>query len=408
MAAGKAAESAINGVYVCDVHPEITREDLWQVFGHYGEIVSIEPLTAGAGAFHVRFAQAEPTAAEEACKILNYSALRGQTCRCYTAASLEIIRQTMETGQRLVVEQLDPAVESCGLHEVFSLFGQVLDCKVEPDAERGTCNVGFAHFLHEEDAAKAITFLGGMQIGGLVVKVRPFEPADVTLFTGCGYAPSGESLEGPGPPEKEDQEGPRTPEQMYGAILQRFRSLEYHFVEVFDDLAPKLKRLKTLIQLYDPTHETQMVVVVDPANVKVVAEVLGECLEDCDFDILQPSLTEHNQKLVLEGYTTGNLYVLVMSSDIATRSGFALGVPAVVLVQFDCPSTFPLYLRRVFKLTDGGTRVHCFFSPETDQSWAVPLLMAMEEAGHEIPSGLVELWSGGTDRQQNGPSDRRE
>lgn len=408
MAADEAAEGAISGVYVCDVHPEITREDLWQVFGHYGEIVSIEPLTAGAGAFHICFTQANLTAADEACGILNYSSLRGQTCRCYSAASLEIIRRTMDTGQRLVIEQLDPAVESCGLHEACSLFGQVLDCKVEPDAERGTCNVGFAHFRNEEDAAKATKFLGGMQIGNLVVQVRLFEPADVTLFTGCGYAPSGDSIEAPSPPEtEEDQEVPSTPEQMYGAVLQRFRSLEYHAVEVFDDLASKVKRLKTLIQLYDPTHETQMVIIAEPANVKIVSQVLGECLEDCDFGVLQPSLADHDKGLVFEGYATGNLYVVVMSSDVSTRNGFDLEVPASVLVHFDCPSTFPLYLRRVFKLADGNTRVHSFFSPATDQKWAEPLLMAMEEAGHEIPSGLVELWSSGTDGEQNGPNDQR-
>jgi len=404
MSADEAADGAINGVYVCDVHPEITREDLWQVFGHYGEIMSIEPVTADAGAFHVRFAQAQLTVADDACRVVNYSTLRGRTCRCYTSASVEIIRRTMETRQRLVVEHLDPAVESCGLYEVFSLFGHILDCKVEPDAEQGTCNVGFAHFLHEEDAVKATNFLGGMQIGNLVVKVRPFEPADVTLFTGCGYAPSGDSPDDSTLPEPQGRERLRTPEQMYGAILQRFRSLEYHFVEVFDDLAPKLKRLKTLVQLYDPTHETQMVVIAEPANMKVVSHVLGECLEDCDFDILQPSLTERDQEVVLEGYATGNLFVVVMSSDIATRNGFILEVPASVLVHFDCPATFPLYLRRVFKLADDKTRVHCFFSPETDQNWALPLLMAMEEAGHEIPSGLVELWSSGTD-EQNVPND---
>jgi len=100
--------------------------------------------------------------------------------------------------------------------------------------------------------------------------------------------------------------------------------------------------------------------------------------------------------VVLEGYATGNLYVMVMSSDMATRNGFTPEVPASVLLQFDCPSTFPLYLRRVFKLADDKTRVHCFFSPETDQNWAMPLLMAMEEAGHEIPPGLLELVSNGT------------
>merc|ERR1712032_1375452 len=149
----------------------------------------------------------------------------------------------------------------------------------------------------------------------------------------------------------------------------------------------------------------QMVVIAAPANVKSVSQVLGECLEDCDFDILDPSLTEHDKDLVVEGYATGNLYVVVMSSDVATRSGFAPEVPTSVLVHFDCPMTFPLYLRRVFKLADDKSRVHCFFSPETDQSWALPLLRALEEAGHEIPSGLVALWSSGADKEQNGPHD---
>uniref|UniRef100_A0A7S0AFQ5 RRM domain-containing protein n=1 Tax=Pyrodinium bahamense TaxID=73915 RepID=A0A7S0AFQ5_9DINO len=413
MGSDKQAQAA--AIYVCDLAEGLSKEDLWQVFANYGEIASVEQVNGG-GSDAVVIEYAEQQAAEEARGMLNYAALRGKTCRCLAAGTLEVIRQTMDTGQRLVFERLDPEIDSCGLRDVCRLFGEVLDCKVQVDEEQSSRGLGFAHFSREEEAAKATLFLDGMQLGGSTVEVRPFEPADIVLFSGCLYtstasgsharkpAPDvprdGEDANEPHPVpggmlEEGDESQPAacTPEDMERSVLQRFRMLEVHHLEVLEDLESKLERLKKLIQLYDPSHETQMVVVAQPVHVQPVAGILGECLEDCDYESLELSTSKEDRKAIIEGYGTGNLYVVTASSEVCARSEFDLGRPASVLINFDCAPTVQLHLRRIFKRTDSSTRVHTFFSPTTDSKLALPLLKALEEAGHEIPPKLLEMWS---------------
>jgi len=400
-----------SGVYACDLVEGLAEEELWQVFGNYGEVLSMEQVT-GEDAVVVGYAEQE--AADEARGMLNYASVKGKTCRCLTMDMLEVIRRTMDTGQRLIIEQLDPAIDSCGLRDVCSLFGQVLDCKVEldevpdckleADEERHARSRGFVHFSCDEEAAKAATFLAGMQIGCSVVETRPFEPADIVLFSGCRYSAgragaarvAATDSDCPAPPDTLEEEpvpAPVTPEEMESSVLQHFRSLRYHHVEVLQDVQLKLARLKTLIELYDPTHEMQVVVVARPAHLQAVAGLLGQCLEDCDFDTLEPTMSKASRQAVIEGYETGNLYVVTLSSEACTRREYYLGKPASVLINFDCPRTVQLHLHGMFKRAECSTRVHNFFTPSTDGKLALPLLKACEEAGHEVPPELYEMWS---------------
>uniref|UniRef100_A0A7S4RK29 RRM domain-containing protein n=1 Tax=Alexandrium monilatum TaxID=311494 RepID=A0A7S4RK29_9DINO len=385
-------------VYASDLPKGLGEAELWQVFGNYGDIVSIEQVNdSGSEAVFVGYKELE--AAKEACKILNYASMRGVMCRCLMADRLVVIRRTMNTGQRLIFEQLDPAIDSCGLSDLCSLFGEVLDCKVEVEEEPGSCGFGFVHFSTEDEAAKAKLFLSGVQLGSSAAEIRPFELADIVLFTGCRYAPPPTRLHArnsdPGASDWEDEAQPAqgTPEDMERSIWQQFQSLEYHYMEVLEDLESKLERLRDLIQLYEPSQERQIVVVAQPANVQPVAGVLCGSLAACDYDSLQSSTSAEDRRTVLEGYETGNLYVVTMSSEVCTRREFDLGRPASVLINFDCPPSLPYHLQRIYKRTGSGTRVHNFFSPTVDSKLAIPLLKALEEAGHDIPPELLELWS---------------
>jgi len=389
------------GLFVCDLAAGITEDDLWEVFRNYGDVVSIEQVSDDAAV--VDYTQRQ--AAVEARDILSYASVRGKTCRCLSMDMVEVIRQTMVTGQRLVVEQLDPAVESAGLRDVCSLFGQVLDCKVESGEDAGGHRSGFVHFSSEGEAAKATSLMDGMQIGSSVVEMRPFELADIVLFSGCRYpssasrakAPPAEGSdadEGPEPNAAEDEQAPRsssTPEEMEQAVLERFKSLEYHYVEHMQDVDSKLERLKTLLQLYEPSHEMQIVVVADLNSLQAVAGLLAECLQECDFDTVASSSSKEERKSIMEGYEYGNLYVVVMSSEVCTRREFDLAKPSSVLINFDCAHTMPTHIHRIFKRADSSTRVHNFFAPRDDGGIDVALLKALEESGYEIPPELVAL-----------------
>merc|ERR1739848_135647 len=103
--------------------------------------------------------------------MLHFASVRGKPCRCLSAGVIGRIRQTMETGNRLYVESLDPEMQSQGLWETCSLFGSVLDCKVELDEDERSRCYGFVHFAQKEDAKKALTFMNGVQIGSCAIEL---------------------------------------------------------------------------------------------------------------------------------------------------------------------------------------------------------------------------------------------
>uniref|UniRef100_A0A7S2II10 RRM domain-containing protein n=1 Tax=Zooxanthella nutricula TaxID=1333877 RepID=A0A7S2II10_9DINO len=161
------------------------------LFSQYGDIVSVRqadtPPDCG-----IIFDFATCEAAAEAQSIVNLASLRGTTCRCLLVSALEEIRRTMVSGNRFIVENIDPAIEVHGLWDVCSLFGQVLDCKLQPmatDAPDGRpVSVAFVHYLREEEAAAAKNTLDKMQIGECEVRMRPFQWDDSNMFSGAMYA----------------------------------------------------------------------------------------------------------------------------------------------------------------------------------------------------------------------------
>lgn len=179
------AAGKCKGLFLCDI-PPLTDTEIRQVFGHYGEIVSLTRVNeAVEEAVSIEFSTWEE--AEEAQSIVNHAAIKGKTCRCIFAKTLEELLQSMDGGQRLVIENLDGAIESRGLRDVCALFGQVLDAKVELDENEKSRGFGFVHFASQEEAAKATSIMHKMQIGTSIVEVRPFERKDVNVFTGCLY-----------------------------------------------------------------------------------------------------------------------------------------------------------------------------------------------------------------------------
>eukprot|EP00746_Dinoflagellata_sp_MGD_P025533 gnl/MRDRNA2_/MRDRNA2_160084_c0_seq1.p1 gnl/MRDRNA2_/MRDRNA2_160084_c0~~gnl/MRDRNA2_/MRDRNA2_160084_c0_seq1.p1 ORF type:complete len:162 (+),score=29.52 gnl/MRDRNA2_/MRDRNA2_160084_c0_seq1:57-488(+) len=126
-------------------------------------------------------------AAEKGQQIVNHAALRGKTCRCIFSSSVEFIRKTLDSGYRLVVESLDINIESRALWDIFALFGEVIDCKVELDDKERSRGFGFVHYSTVEAASQALKLVNRMQIGDSVVEVRPYERKDIALFTGCLY-----------------------------------------------------------------------------------------------------------------------------------------------------------------------------------------------------------------------------
>lgn len=170
--------------------PQLEEQDVRKLFRFYGEIAGLEHIDEVSGGSAV-INYATPEAAEEAVSMVHLGSIRGKTARCLLMGSVQAIWKTLHSGCRLHLEGIDLAIESQGLEDVFSLFGTVLDCKVQTDAEGKSTGYGFAHFLHKEEAAKALSTLSGMHIGNSTIKVRLAEPKDLELFTGCLYSLTG-------------------------------------------------------------------------------------------------------------------------------------------------------------------------------------------------------------------------
>merc|ERR1712192_10810 len=161
--------------------------DLRYVFGAYGNIVSVQQADAPPEeAVIIEYTSCE--AATEAQSTVNQATIRGKECRVMLVSSLEIIRRTMVTGRRLIIENLDPAIEGRGLWDVCALFGDVLDCKLQLEEDGRSSGYGFVHYAKEEEAARAKKDLDKMQIGTCMARLRPFEWDDAARFTGTLYA----------------------------------------------------------------------------------------------------------------------------------------------------------------------------------------------------------------------------
>jgi len=376
------------GVYLCDLSPGLLEEELRELAGRYGKVQHLEHLDeAGEESALVEYEDAKD--AREAQQLLNFALVRGKTCRCMLVDSLEAIRGGPEAGQRLVFERLDPGVDSRGLRDLCALFGKVLDSKVELDGNEDSLGYGFVHFARAEDVQKAHDLLSGMQVGASALQVRPYEAADAALFSGCLYA-SGHSLSS----TSDGQKRPPlpTPRERDEAAFGHFKSLQYNYIEVPADGPAKLRRLKALIELYDPNQDSQMLVVARASQLAAVAGVVGSCCEQADFATLDSSASAARRTSVIEGFETGNLYVLVVASEVAVHPAFGLSVNAAVLINFDLPPTLAQLQYRILRRTRSSARVHSFLLTSVDRKLVLPLLAALEETGHEIPPELMEMW----------------
>ena len=72
------------------------------------------------------------------------------------------------------LQNLDKAIDHKALHDTFSVFGNILSCKVATDSSGQSKGYGFVQFENEESAQKAIEKLNGMLLNDKQVYVGPF------------------------------------------------------------------------------------------------------------------------------------------------------------------------------------------------------------------------------------------
>ncbi|CDJ54167.1 polyadenylate-binding protein, putative [Eimeria brunetti] len=148
---------------------------LFEVFNSVGPVTSIrvcrDSVTRRSlGYAYVNYQTLQD--AERSLDALNYTLIRGQPCRIMWSQRDPSLRKS--GSGNVFVKNLDRSIDNKALYDTFSLFGNILSCKVGVDEANRSKGYGFVHYESEASARNAIEKVNGMLIGGKTVYVGPF------------------------------------------------------------------------------------------------------------------------------------------------------------------------------------------------------------------------------------------
>ena len=177
-------------LYCGELLMEVTEAMLFEIFNTVGAVASIRVCRDSVsrrslGYAYVNFHSVGD--AERALDTLNYSNIKGRSCRIMWSQRDPSLRKS-GVGN-ICVRNLDKNIDSKSLFDTFSLFGNILSVTVKRDTATGiSLGFGFVQYETPEAAKQAIERVNGMQIGEKTVDVSPFIPrserarAELSIF----------------------------------------------------------------------------------------------------------------------------------------------------------------------------------------------------------------------------------
>jgi len=163
-------------LYVGDIANEVNEGLLFEIFNAVGPVSSIrvcrDAVTRRSlGYAYVNFHQLPD--AERALDTMNFTDIKGKPCRIMWSQRDPSLRRS-GVGN-IFVKNLNESIDNKQLYDTFSLFGNILSCKVVTDRESGSSKgYGYVHYETAEAAHAAIDKLDGMLIDGQEVQVGEF------------------------------------------------------------------------------------------------------------------------------------------------------------------------------------------------------------------------------------------
>lgn len=164
-------------LYIGELAPSITEEELRPIFEVYGELESVkicrnwntgEPL--GYGFINYRSIEAATQALNE----LNYAPINGTPCRLMWSTKRSLAAVSEEKAANIYVKGLPRIMDNKALHALFSECGTVLSAKVARNKYGISLGYGYVSYTCFESGNRAINKLNGRKFGALTLCVVPF------------------------------------------------------------------------------------------------------------------------------------------------------------------------------------------------------------------------------------------
>lgn len=164
-------------LYVGDLKTEVTEALLFERFNAVGPVASVRVCRDAAtrkslGYAYVNFHRVDD--AERALDTMNFISIRGKPCRIMWSHRDPSLRKS-GVGN-IFVKNLAKTIDNKSLYDTFSMFGNILSCKVASNvSDAKSLGYGFVHYESEEAAKDAIMRVDGKVIAGFKVSVSPFK-----------------------------------------------------------------------------------------------------------------------------------------------------------------------------------------------------------------------------------------
>ena len=168
---------ASSSLYVGDLRKDVTEAILFEVFNAIVPVAAIrvcrDSVTRQSlGYAYVNFHS--PKDAQRALNTFNFTNIKGKQCRIMWSQRDPSLRRSNKGG--VFVKNLDKSIDNKILYDTFSIFGNILSCKVATNEDGSSRGYGYVAYFDEASADKAIAGVSGMMIHNKVIQACHFTP----------------------------------------------------------------------------------------------------------------------------------------------------------------------------------------------------------------------------------------